>query len=425
MKISVNKIYPKSLILALMIVGIAAEISLSGTISVISKYDEIVAIIVYLYLIYLFITSRMSKYTKKAIVIMALMTVVGLFGNFYWGIQTNTDAIFMDLGIMYKVFATFFASYEFFRHNKINYRVDNYLNCICKVFVLVGFLLALVNIVVDIGMHTEYIYGMRAFHFVMGRVGNLNAACVACIIVFLGHLNHLQEDELKKQKWYIFMAIMLLMSTLRTRAFAFAVVYAFCYFVMIKRKSIKLKLRYVMPIGAIIAYVAYPKLQYYFVESTDTARSVLMRYGFATAKECFPIGAGFGSYGTHAAREYWTSLYDKYDFEQYYGLSQDYGVFLVDNYWPAIAGEFGFIGVILVIIMLSVVFKTIADNTKNYNILKAACVFGLVCLLIASTVSSSFFNFANMLNAALIGFEISNLSQNQIVEFRNKPSNVK
>lgn len=417
MKIN-TKIYTKSLFISLMIVGYVIEISLQGQFSVLSKYDEFCAIIAYLYLIYLLVFDKMSEYTKKGLIIIGVITLIGFAGNFYWGIQTNIKAIATDLGIMFKVFAAFFASYEFFRTNKNNYRIQNYLNGFCRAFVIVGFLLAILNLFVDIGMHTEYVYGMRAFHYILVRVGNLNAVGVACLIVLTGQMNLLSDAELKKQKMYIVMAIFLLASTLRTRAFTFIFVYVIGYFVLVKKKSVKIKWRYVILMAGIIGYVAYPKIMYYFVQSSETARSVLLRYGIVTAMEMFPLGAGLGSYGTHAAREYWTPLYNKYDFEQYYGLSKENGMFLVDNYWPAIAGEFGWIGVLLIVMLLIVLYKTITENTKDRNIIKFVTLFGFVCLLIASTVSSSFFNYTNMLNVTLIGLQISNFSQRQLADIK-------
>ena len=167
--------------------------------------------------------------------------------------------------------------------------------------------------------------------------------------------------------------------------------YFFFFFFFVKGKRIKIKLRYIIPIILVLLYIALPKINYFY-NNTTRARNVLLTYGIQTAKNYYPIGAGFASYGTSSAQDYDSSLHKKYNFDSYYGLSTDDGFFLTDNYWPAIMGEVGFFGAIIMLIILIKIFKLIINETKNNNIKRFGSIFVFVTLLISSLVSSSFFN---------------------------------
>lgn len=318
---------------------------------------------------------------------------------------------------MFKGFITFFAVYLYFRNgDKETTRAVtlHYLNKLCKALVIPGILLAIVNLFTDIGMYTEYVYGLRAFHYIFLRVGNLNGVCAEMLIILTAYLSCISsEKERKKQLAYIVMTLLLMMSTLRSRAFIYVALYVVGYFFFVKGKRIKIKLRYFVPVGFVGAYIGWPKIQFYFLQSTRTARAVLLRYGIKTAIDCFPIGAGFGAYGTYAAKAYRSLLYGKYNFSGYYGLSEEFGAFLTDDYWPAIIAEFGFFGAIMMLVLILLVFKIILDKTKYNSTLRLAALFGICRLCIESFVSSSFFHTSAVVMFILIGLVLPSTAQNE------------
>lgn len=308
---------------------------------------------------------------------------------------------------MFKGFISFLAVYLYFedgsrkRTREITLR---YLNRLCRILVVPGVLLALLNLITDIGMHTEYVYGLRAFHYIFLRVGNLNGVCAEILIILTANLQYLLSEKQKKnQLIFIGLTLLLMMSTLRSRAFIYIIIYIVGYCFFIKGKRIKVRMRYFVPVGVAGAYIGWPKIQFYFIRSTRTARAVLLRYGLKTAIDYFPAGAGFGTYGTYAAKAYRSLLYSKYNFSNYYGLSEEFGAFLTDDYWPAIIAEFGFIGAIIMVGLIASIFRIILNKTENNSILRFAALFGISRLCIESLVSSSFFHTSAVIMLALIG----------------------
>lgn len=404
------KVYKRPFLITIVIFALMMQVIIEKQIGLLGYMDELFAVAS---IIYISMKTRL-KFKKDIAVplfLMSCLILVGGGGNLLYNIQGNIKAILMDIGNMFKGFISFFAVYLYFEDGsrEITRKVTlRYLNRLCKILVVPGVLLAAVNLITDIGMHTEYVYGLRAFHYIFLRVGNLNGVCAEILIISTANLYYLSTEKQKKnQLFFIAMTLLLMMSTLRSRAFIYVVLYVAGYFFFIKGKRIKIKMKYFVPVVIAGIYIGWPKVQFYFLQSTRTARAVLLRYGIKTAVDYFPIGAGFGTYGTYAAKAYRSQLYSKYNFSGFYGLSEEFGGFLTDNYWPAIIAEFGFVGAILMLGLVISIFKIILNKTKNNSISRLAALFGICRLCIESFVSSSFFHTSAVIMFVLIGLALS------------------
>lgn len=401
------KVYKRPFLITIVLFALMMQVILEKQIGFLGYMDELFAVAS---IIYIFKKTRLKFKKDVAIPLLligCLILVGGGGGNLIYGIQSNIKAILMDIGNMFKGFISFLAVYLYFEDGsrKVTREITlRYLNRLCRILVVPGVLLAFLNLITDIGMHTEYVYGLRAFHYIFLRVGNLNGVCAEILIIFTANLQYLlYEKQKRNQLFFIGLTLLLMMSTLRSRAFIYIIIYVVGYCFFIKGKRIKIRMRYFVPVGVAGAYIGWPKIQFYFIQSTRTARAVLLRYGIKTAIDYFPVGAGFGTYGTYAAKAYRSLLYSKYKFSNYYGLSEEFGAFLTDDYWPAIIAEFGFIGAIIMIGLIASIFRIILNKTENNSILRFAALFGMSRLCIESLVSSSFFHTSAVIMFALIG----------------------
>ena len=68
------------------------------------------------------------------------------------------------------------------------------------------------------------------------------------------------------------------------------------------------------------------------------------------------------------------------------------GDFLTDDYWPAVMGEFGFFGAILMLVLIALMFVKVIRETGDYPACRFAGLYGLICMVISSMVSASFFH---------------------------------
>lgn len=93
-------------------------------------------------------------------------------------------------------------------------------------------------------------------------------------------------------------------------------------------------------------YVAADLSQYVFNKS---ARSLLTLGSLDIAAREFPLGAGFGRYGSYTASVNYSPEYIRLGFDTIYGLRsiEGEGQFLNDTQWPAFLGETGWLGAAL------------------------------------------------------------------------------
>jgi hypothetical protein len=84
-------------------------------------------------------------------------------------------------------------------------------------------------------------------------------------------------------------------------------------------------------------------------DRAKVARTVLYTDSAVVARDSFPLGAGFGRYGTHTAIAHYSPLYWELGFPHVYGLAPGGGTngdFASDTFWPGVLGETGLFGLI-------------------------------------------------------------------------------
>lgn len=106
----------------------------------------------------------------------------------------------------------------------------------------------------------------------------------------------------------------------------------------------------------------------YIVDRNAAARSLLTMDSVAVANEHFPLGAGFGRYGSYMAGVHYSPEYVRLGFNRVYGLEPGSktgsGAYLTDTAWPAIIGEGGYLGAVCFVIGLVRVFGVFRQARK-------------------------------------------------------------
>lgn len=199
-------------------------------------------------------------------------------------------------------------------------------------------------------------------------------------------------------------------STMRSRAFSFIAVFlllAVFFFTSNGKKwgekiRKKIKVAYIIPICVVAVAICWNQLVFYFTSDTQ-ARSVLLRFGIMTMVTYFPLGAGFGTFGSDVAATQYSPLYKKYGFNSIYGMRQGETYFLNDNYWPMVMGQFGFFGTMLILVALIKFMRMTINSTKEnkYMYFSTFCALGF--LLLSSVASKSYSEFSSICVFILIG----------------------
>ncbi|MGY1834638.1 hypothetical protein ACI79P_05975 [Blastococcus sp. SYSU DS0510] len=106
----------------------------------------------------------------------------------------------------------------------------------------------------------------------------------------------------------------------------------------------------------------------YVDQSEGTAaRTLMTRDSFFVAQDYFPLGAGFGRFGSDTASEFYSPLYLERGYQYVWGLSERTGnaMFLTDTMWPAVLAESGFIGMLAFLGALVVVFRRLSTLSRD------------------------------------------------------------
>ena len=188
------------------------------------------------------------------------------------------------------------------------------------------------------------------------------------------------------------MQLFIIVSTLRYKAIACAMVFLLIYYVKFLRKS-SFKWYHWLIFAVAFGLFGWDQISlYYGVDALNTARGALTINSIRIARDLFPFGAGFGTYGSYMTRIYYSSYYYKYGLSAIWGLtpgSQDFS-FVSDTFWPMVLGQTGYLGLICYLLMLICFVKQINKLKVVSKTAYISCFCILIYLFIESTSSSAF-----------------------------------
>ncbi len=359
-------------------------------ISPMKYFDELLAIIIFpIAAIYFAWNKGKAKVMKGDIYILILMlilTCAGLYSNFRYKYQPFSAAI-QDILLVWKFYLAYFTSKVLFSSLKNNVTLKMVLNINCKLITLALFGLSILDYALDI-FPSERKYGLRVLHLFYSH-----PTFFACVCIFLLALL-IYSDVKKDKKTYIYIAMLLIMNTLtfRAKAMAMSAIAIFLYIYMVKlNKKITVTFGIVMCILAL--FIAADKISYYFFEIDRSARQQLLEQAIYIARDYFPFGTGFGTYGSNASKELYSPIYYMYNLNTVWGLSEKYDFFISDSFWPMILGQFGVIGFVSYVFGLIIFFRRIQKNhNKEDNSIYFSAMLLFLYLVIASTAESAFVN---------------------------------
>lgn len=352
-------------------------------------FDECIAVLSILEIVICIFKNKVTKMHYILIALMIALSAVGLISNYTACIQTEIKPILNDLGNTFKVFVIYIGSSLFLSSVKDKKNIVHSIAFFIKIFVVIAFICMVLHELNIINMGTDVRYGMKSFQFINDVAGQLSLMMYS--VMFILTLDLVLND--KRWNAYIFMALLIWVSTLRARAFMFVLIYLFLYWMMmLKDKRFKLNIKNAFLILGSLALFGYDQFTVYF-QNDATARLNLMTYGIKTMKRFFPLGSGFATYGTDAAAKYYSNLYYEYGFQNVYGLSKDNPMFAHDNYWPAIFAEFGIIGTILMMCIIFNLFRDIFKKSKYNNKIYFIAIFICITQIASSLATATFFHY--------------------------------
>lgn len=332
-------------------------------------------------ILFIFNIKRLDKTQRSNKIVfgsLLFLTVIGLISNLLSGISRTAVDIFEALFAFWRIFFVYLGVSTLLYKRETNvkrivYVVGNF----AKFFIVISFIFGVLNFVGIVDMSTEMRYGIKNFCFYFGNPSQYG--------IFVGTALALMIYTQSCKRVYEIMAIVVMFMTTKGMGIIIAATYIVLT-VFSNRK--KIKIWQLVLVGFVLLIALQYQLQTYLLNET-APRAILIRYGFITAMNKFPLGAGFGTYGSNAAVVHYSPLYEQYGFLARQALSgylENGATFLNDIYLGMIVGEFGFIGLIswmIAIYSIAIrIFKTTCVNKKMQNIAIACfvCMCGMFVL---------------------------------------------
>lgn len=368
--------------------------------------DEIITLLLGLYLIYAIITRnyKPKQYEKKGFFFTILFYVLGFSATLIHNFQD--DILYGAISGVFsiKTFICFLGASAYLQSKRISKRSLYQLLRFVEIPLLPVAILLIIDQFAGLFPYSGIRYGgVKCSLFIFTHPTELAgfAICSLILACFLRRILMLKKNYILN---YIPVFIMIIISG-RYKALGFIMFFACVDFVLPFIK--KFKLRY-LAIGIPPALlISYDQIMTYFSNLSVTARGLLYKNSFLIAKDYFPLGTGFGTYGTEYSRAKYSIVYYMYNMENTYGLAPVSPYFICDTMWPAILGETGILGFMSIVFLLYNIVKIIQKSDildKKILFLIYALLF---YLLIESVAETIFMNPKGCLIFIVLAFMIS------------------
>lgn len=334
--------------------------------------------------------GKLNKYDRYILILGAILIIIGLVGNFISKYQINVKAILIDILSFCKFFGIYLAGIIIFYDEKEEryFEISEYFSKI--ILVIIG-CIALLNYIFNWGLATDKNrFGITVY--TLGGHPSFASAVTSCCVSILLY------DFSKNKKW-IFLGLILTALTLRMKAMVYVVLMLIYIIFNKQKKYFQIKKFFIYAVVAII--IARPYISNYFFDLT-ASRGLALKSSIELATTFFPIGSGFATFGTTGSIISYSNAYEILGLNTRYGFMKDASAFIGDGGWATEIGQFGLLGVVILMIMLFLMYRSV-ETTVKQNSTYAPYVSIFLYLLICSTSETTFSsNYAIFFAIALV-----------------------
>lgn len=163
------------------------------------------------------------------------------------------------------------------------------------------------------------------------------------------------------------------------------------------KRNMILLIVFLVIVFSVFIFVMFQDLVQNYLILKTMPRNALSIAGGKIAIDFFPLGSGFGSFGSGINRYEYSDLFYRYRLNGIWGLSSRESYFINDVFWPHLIAEVGILGLIFYLFVIKGFFKICRDALARFKrpILKIFAL-GAYMLLIESLVESTKATFYEM-----------------------------
>ena len=360
---------------------------------VFTYYDELFALsAVPLFLMRLYQKKNPLQPTrdnKLFLIFLGIFWVFGWMGHFIYHYQPLTAAA-KDAFVNVKFFLSVAAAFLLFEGDRFDYtEFKKKLWPVLNTVTAILFLLCVCDLIFQIfpggtrgGMRTVKLY-YSAYTVLVGL-------CVLLSSIYLWFYD--------TQKTRIILPLLMLSFVMamtgRVKAVGVVACILMVYLLVLRRhqklsRKMKVFAGCVLCISGVIAL--FQLIFYYYSMGLQSARAVLTVAAPFLAKDHFPFGTGWATFGSAFSAEPYSPIYEIYQLRLVWGLSPGNHEFISDTYWPMLMGQCGFIGFFAFLAAMFLFCKKVFALRSN-SVIFASALIPMLYLFISSTSETAFAN---------------------------------
>ncbi|MBE6719229.1 MAG: hypothetical protein E7571_01055 [Ruminococcaceae bacterium] len=355
---------------------------------IVTYYDEAFQIFIILYLVYVMSKKRISiSYAERIMIVFYSLYLLMCFLSSILNNYATIMVIILDAFVCIKFFIFYRGAFELSRQGVVDTKTFyEHTNLAAKIISIVLLLYSVHDLFFNpFFKKYDFRFFTNSLQLFFYHPTYLAAFCMLMISVLI-----LNMQYAKSNMYYIIILSVITILTFRAKAIAAIFIIILIYFVFIKYNLPFKGLLFVAAICVAI-YLASSQFELYFTESAGRyapIRLKMMRDGISIANSHFPLGAGFGTYGTTVAYANGSPFYYNLGYMRGYYKDQPVG----DVFWPGIFAESGWLGsvffAVTVVIMTALSVKKIKTNKYAGWCMLAVMTYAFS----SSTSETGFFN---------------------------------
>lgn len=325
--------------------------------------------------------GKLKKNTDSITGLLMLCVLIGLISSIIFQYQSLVPVI-SDILIFCKFFMICYISASMWSENMID-RYKKSIKTNIRIIIMIMFVLTALHY--SIGLYSgEIRYGLLSNKLFYSHETYLAAICIFLYSLYLISSNKVLDI-------YVVALIVILLSTLRVKAFGGALIFAAVVIIVCGTKK-RISFDKIIVFGLVLFVLFYNVILYYFFsDRLDMARGQMLIKSIQIANDHFPLGAGFATFGSYYSGEYYSCLYDKYGLSGIWGLSRIFHDYIADAFWPMLIGQFGYIGCIIYMGILYKLLKKIQNSFNIGNIYMYIAKMGCFLYLLVSSIAENSF----------------------------------
>ncbi|MCI5584717.1 MAG: hypothetical protein MR383_04070 [Lachnospiraceae bacterium] len=379
---------PTTVVWTLLLVGFIFHGVLENSLDFVKIFDEIVALLCFPFAAYDYFTNkrekgiRLTKTRRMELGLLLTFLLCGLAGNILYRFQPLW-VVLVSAVLAAKFFMILLTAGYIQKFLKVDMEKQEGTIQILSILWFGYYMLSL--------LLPQYFEAPEAWDICA------KSSLLFALLIFSTH------KRIYRYRLCLMMMLVMLVLSGKEKAYGAILVLGLFYYLIVHKK-VQTKIRYILYMAIPVAVLAWDKIYYYYVQGYGRyAKSIMTSTSLQIAKDYFPIGTGFGTFGSTYAREVYSPVYFLYGIADNPELGIESRQYLTDLFWPILFGETGVLGTIfycgLILLLFIQIQRVFYYNKKKYFLL----IFMFVFMMMTTFTEAGFMQPMVMVFAYVMG----------------------